>query len=67
MKATTRREAITQISASLATALLANGCARDAATEAGRSDLIEGIEAEPKVYQPNPILFSDQKPVEHTA
>jgi uncharacterized protein (DUF362 family) len=43
--------------------LLADGCARDAETEAGRRDLTEGIEAEAGVYQPNPILFSDQKPV----
>ena len=63
MRAITRREAIKQISGTLATALLADGCARDAETELGRSDLTEGIEAEPKVYQPNPILFSDQKPV----
>jgi uncharacterized protein (DUF362 family) len=63
MKAITRREAIKQISGTLATALLAEGCAREAETELGRKDLIEGIEAEPKIYQPNPILFSDQKPV----
>ena len=63
MKAITRREAIKQISGTLATALLADGCARDAETEVGRSDLIEGIEAESRIYQPNPILFSDQKPV----
>jgi uncharacterized protein (DUF362 family) len=63
MKAITRREAIRQISGTFATALLATGCARDAETEVGMSDLIEGIEAEAKAYQPNPILFSDQKPV----
>ena len=63
MKAITRRDAIKQISGTLATALLANGCARDAETEAGTGDLIDGIEAEAKAYQPNPILFSDQKPV----
>ena len=63
MRAITRREAITQISGTLATALLANGCARDAETEVGIAGLTEGIEAEARVYHPNPILFSDQKPV----
>ena len=63
MKAITRREAIKQISGTLATALLANGCARDAETEVGMSDLVEGIEAETRNYQPNPILFAGQKPV----
>jgi hypothetical protein len=62
-KTISRREAIKQISGTLATVLLADGCTKDAETEVGRSDLIEGIEAEAKVYQPNPILFSDQKPV----
>ncbi len=63
MKAMTRREAIKQVSGTLLTALLADGCARDAETEAGRSDLTEGVEAETRLYQPNPILFSDQRPV----
>ena len=63
MRAITRREAIKQVSGTLATALFANGCARDAETVFGKSDLLEGIEAEAKLYQPNPILFSDQKPV----
>jgi uncharacterized protein (DUF362 family) len=47
----------------VAAALIADGCARDAETEVGIADLVEGIEAEPRVYRPNPILFSDQKPV----
>jgi uncharacterized protein (DUF362 family) len=63
MKAISRREAIKQISGTLAAALLADGCAQDAETEIGSSDLTEGIEAETKVYQPNPILFSDQTPI----
>lgn len=63
MEAITRRQAIKQISGTLATALLANGCTRDAETDVGTADLTEGIEAEARVYQPNPILFSDQKPV----
>jgi uncharacterized protein (DUF362 family) len=63
MKAMTRREAIKQLSGTLVAALLAEGCARNAETEAGTSDLTEGIDAEARVYQPNPILFSDQKPV----
>jgi uncharacterized protein (DUF362 family) len=57
-----RREAIKQISGTLAAALLVDGCARDAETEIGRRDL-EGIEADAKPYQPNPILFGDQKAV----
>jgi uncharacterized protein (DUF362 family) len=63
MEAITRRQAIKQISATLATALLANGCARDSETQVGMDDLIEGIEAEPKLYHRNPLLFSDEKPV----
>jgi uncharacterized protein (DUF362 family) len=63
VKDITRREAIKQISGALATALLADGCARDAETEAGMRDLTEGIEADYKGYQPNAILYSNETPV----
>jgi uncharacterized protein (DUF362 family) len=63
VKEITRREATKQISGALAAALLADGCARDAETEPGMSGLTEGIEADAKDYQPNPILFSDERPV----
>lgn len=63
MEEISRREAIRQISGGLATALLAGSCARNAETELGARDLTDGIDAEPRDYQPNPILFSDEKPV----
>jgi uncharacterized protein (DUF362 family) len=63
MNEISRREAIKQISGGVATALLAGGCARNAETELGSSDLTDGIEAEAKDYEPNPMLFSDEKPV----
>jgi hypothetical protein len=43
MRAITRREAIKQVSGTLATALLANGCARDAQTEIGASGSARGV------------------------
>jgi uncharacterized protein (DUF362 family) len=58
-----RREAIRQISGALATALVAGSCARDAETEVGSSDLTDGIESELRLYRPNPILFSEARPV----
>lgn len=59
----TRREATGQVSGALAAALLAQSCARNAETEPGMTGLIEGVEAEAKDYLPNPLLFSDEKPV----
>jgi len=63
MKSISRRDAIKQISGTLASALMVNGCARDAETDIGMADLTEGIEADFKPYQPNPILFGNEKPV----
>ena len=63
MESISRRHAIKQISGTLASALMVNGCVRDAETETGMADLTEGIEAELKPYRPNPILFGNEKPV----
>jgi uncharacterized protein (DUF362 family) len=57
----TRREATKQVSGALATAFLAQSV-KNAETEPGMTDLIEGIEADAKDYLPNPLLFSVEKP-----